>query len=269
MASIFKTIDHIRYFDDLARQDSFIHRLHPLTKLLSTTVYALVLVSHDKYATLALLPFLFFPVLVAAAGRVPLSAILKRLLYLEPMIICLGLLNPLFDRETTVIMGHTVSSGWLIFASIVIKGSLAVSSALLLMATTGMEGIALSLRMLRVPRIMVLQLLLTYRYLSTLLEEGARIMQAYSFRSLSTVGVAAKAWGSLLGQVLLRTIDRAQRIYDAMCLRGFNGEYVPGKGRRAGIADPIYLLAWGAFFVLSRVFNLPLYLGCLLTGGVR
>lgn len=269
MTNIFKAIDNIRCFDDLARQDSFIHRLHPLTKLISTTCYTLVLVSHDKYATLALLPFLFFPVLVAAAGRVPLSAILKRLLYLEPMIICLGLLNPLFDRGTTVIMGHAISSGWLIFASIVIKGSLAVSSALLLMATTRMEGIALSLRMLRVPRIMVLQLMLTYRYLSTLLEEGARIMQAYSFRSLSTTGVAFKAWGSLLGQILLRAIDRAQRIYDAMCLRGFNGEYVPGKGHHAGIADPVYLLVWGAFFVLSRTVNLPLYLGGLLTGWVR
>jgi cobalt/nickel transport system permease protein len=269
MPNIVNAIYNIRGFDELARQDSFIHRLHPLAKLLATLVYTVVLVSFDKYATIALLPFLFFPVFMAAAGRIPAVPILKRLLYIEPMIICVGLLNPLFDRGTTSILGQTMSSGWLIFISIVIKGSLAVATALLLMATTGMDGIALSLRKLKVPKIFVLQLMLTYRYISVLLEEAARTIQSYALRAFSSKGLKREVWGPLLGQILLRTMDRAQRVYDAMCLRGFAGEYHIGKAPRPSWGDFLYVMGWGTLFAASRAVNLPLWLGNLLTGAVK
>lgn len=269
MPNIVNAIYNIRQFDELSRRDSFIHRMHPLAKLLATLVYTVVLVSYDKYATIALLPLLFFPVFVAAAGRIPVGPILKRLLYIEPMIICVGLLNPLFDRGTTTVLGYTISSGWLIFISIVLKGSLAVTSALLLIATTGMDGIALSLRKMRVPKIFVLQLMLTYRYISVLLEEAARTLQAYALRAFDSKGLKREVWGPLLGQILLRTMDRAQRIYEAMCLRGFIGEYRTGKTSRPGLGDFLYVICWGIFFAASRAVNLPLRLGNLLTGVLK
>ncbi|MDP2807385.1 MAG: cobalt ECF transporter T component CbiQ [bacterium] len=269
MPNIVNAIYNIRRFDELARQDSFIHRLHPLLKLIVTLVYTVLLGSFDTYATIALLPFVFFPVFVAAAGRIPAGPVLKRLLYVEPMIICVGLLNPLFDRGTTIVLGYTISSGWLIFISLVLKGSLAVTSALLLIATTGMDGIALSLRKMRVPKIFVLQLMLTYRYISVLLEEAARTIQAYSLRAFNPKGLKREVWGPLLGQVLLRTIDRAQRVYDAMCLRGFIGEYHTGKAPRPGLGDYLFIMCWGTFFAVSRAVNLPLWLGNLLTGVLK
>lgn len=269
MPNIVNAIYNIRQFDGLARQDSFIHRLHPLAKLLTTLAYTVLLVSCDKYATISLLPFVFFPVFVAAAGRIPFGPVLKRLLYVEPMIICVGLLNPLFDRGTTNIMGYAISSGWLIFISITLKGSLAVTSALLLIATTGMDGIALSLRKLNVPKIFVLQLMLTYRYISVLLEEAARILQAYSLRAFNPKGLKREVWGPLLGQVLLRTMDRAQRIYDSMCLRGFIGEYHTGKTPRPKLGDFWYVIGWGILLAASRAANLPLWLGNMLTGAVK
>ncbi|MBI4725843.1 cobalt ECF transporter T component CbiQ [candidate division TA06 bacterium] len=269
MSNIVNAIYNIRQFDELAHRDSFIHQLHPLAKLLATLVYTVLLVSYDKYATIALLPFVFFPVFVAAAAKIPAGPLLKRLLYIEPMIVGIGLLNPLFDHGTTTVLGYAVSSGWLIFISIVLKGSLAVASALLLIATTGMNGIALSLRKMKVPKIFVLQLMLTYRYISVLSEEAARTMQAYALRAFNPKGLKREVWGPLLGQILLRTIDRAQRVYDAMCLRGFTGEYNTGKASRPGLGDLLYVMSWGTFFVASRAVNLPLWLGNLLTGAAK
>jgi cobalt/nickel transport system permease protein len=266
MSNIINAIYNIRQFDELAGRDSFIHRLHPLAKLLSTLVYTVLLVSYDKYATIALLPLVFFPVFVAAAAKIPVDPLLKRLLYIEPMIVGIGLLNPLFDQGTVNYLGYTMSSGWLIFWSIFLKGTLAVTSALLLIATTGMDGVALSLRKLKVPRIFVLQMILTYRYISVLLEEAARTVQAYALRAFSSQGLKREVWGPLLGQILLRTVDRAQRVYDAMCLRGFRGEYHTGKGPGVGWIDIMYVSTWGAFFALSRMINLPLWLGNVMTG---
>lgn len=266
MPNIVNAIYNIRQFDELANRDSFVHQLHPLAKLLATLVYTVLLVSYDKYATIALLPFVFFPVFVAAAGRIPAGPLLKRLLYVEPMIIGIGLLNPLFDRGATTVLGYTVSSGWLIFLSIFLKGTLAVVAALLLIATTGMDGVALSLRKLKIPKIFVLQMMLTYRYIYVLLEEAARTTQAYALRACNKKGLTREVWGPLLGQILLRTMDRAQRVYDAMCLRGFTGEYNTGKAPRPGVGDFLYVISWGAFFALTRAVNLPLWLGCILTG---
>ncbi len=266
MPNIVNAIYNIRQFDELARRESFIHRMHPLTKLLATLVYTVLLVSYDKYAIIALLPFIFFPIFVATAGRIPAGPLLKRLLYAEPMIIGIGLLNPLFDRGTTTVLGYTVSSGWLIFLSIFLKGTLAVVAALLLIATTGMDGVALSLRKLKIPKIFVLQMMLTYRYIYVLLEEAARTTQAYALRAFNKKGLTREVWGPLLGQILLRTMDRAQRVYDAMCLRGFAGEYHIGKAPRPGWGDFLYVLGWGTFFAASRSVNLPLWLGYILTG---
>ncbi len=266
MSNIVNAMYNIRQFDELARRDSLIHRMHPLAKLLATLVYTVLLVSYDKYATIALLPFVFFPVYVAAAAKIPLEPLLKRLLYIEPMIVGIGLLNPLFDHGTVVVLGYAISSGWLIFLSIFLKGTLAVTSALLLIATTGMDGVALSLRKLMVPKIFVLQMMLTYRYISVLLEEAARTVQAYDLRAFSSQRLKREVWGPLLGQILIRTMDRAQRIYDAMCLRGFSGEYCIGKAARPGWKDIIYVMTWGVLSAAFRGINLPLWLGNLLTG---
>lgn len=266
MPNIVNAIYNIRQFEELSRRRSFIHRMHPLAKLLVTLVYTVLLVSYDKYAVVSLLPFVFFPVFVMAAGRIPAGPVLRRLLYVEPMIVGIGLLNPLFDRGTILVYGHAISSGWLISVSLILKGSLAVVSALLLIATTGMDGVALSLRKLKVPKIFVMQLMLTYRYISVLLEEAVRTLQAHSLRAFSSKGLKREVWGPLLGQILLRTLDRAQRVYDAMCLRGFNGEYHTAKSQKLRPGDYLYVLGWGAFIAVSRAVNLPLWLGSILTG---
>jgi len=266
MPNIINAIYNIRQFDELSRQISFIHRLHPGSKLLTVAVYTLLLVSFGKYDIIPMLPFVFFPVYILAAGGIPLKPLIKRLVYVEPMIIAIGLLNPLFDQRTIVVYGHEFSAGWIISASIILKGTLAVMTALLLIATTGMEDLSLSLRRLKVPKVFVLQLMMTYRYLMVLLEETARTIQAHSFRSLGHRGIRKKTWGPLLGQILLRTFDRAQRIHDAMRLRGFTGEFHVGSKAAFGLTDALFTLGWCAFFILTRLVDIPLWLGNILTG---
>jgi cobalt/nickel transport system permease protein len=237
-----------------------------VTKLSVVLLYTLLLVSFGKYEVVSILPFIFFPVYLAAVGGVSPKPLLKRLVWVEPMIITVGLLNPLFDHSTIFAWGHEISAGWLTSASIILKGTLAVTAALLLIATTGMEGVSLSMRKLGVPKIFVLQMTMTYRYLSVLLEETARTIQAHSLRALGHNGLGRQTWGPLLGQILLRTVDRAQRVYNAMLLRGFTGEYRTGGTAVFGKSDALFILLWSAFFIVSRRFNIPFWLGSIMTG---
>lgn len=267
MSNVTTSQYNLRLLDDLARLDSSIHRIHPLIKLMTTIIYLVVVVSFGKYEILGLLPLLFYPVVIIALAELPLWPIVKRILWVEPLIIGIGILNPWFDQQVFTVGGLVLSKGWLTFLAICCKGGLTVTAAILLIATTGMDGVAAALRLLRVPRVFVLQLLLTYRYVAVLSGEVGRVLVAYSLRAPRDQGIRWPVLGSLIGQVLLRTFDRAERIYQAMCLRGFAGEYHTGRHPGIRLWDIAYGGGWVLFFGLARAYNLPLLIGVWLTGG--
>jgi cobalt/nickel transport system permease protein len=208
-------------------------------------------------------------VLVLVLAELPIGPIFRRILLVEPFIIGIGILNPLFDHQVFILGGLTISRGWVTFFSVFLKCGFTVTAALLLIATTGMDSLASALRMLKIPRLFVLQLLLTYRYISVLMEEVARTLRAYSLRAPQQKGVHRSVWGSLAGQIIIRTFERAQRIYQAMCLRGFAGEYNIGDYRKIKAPDWAYLAGWVLFFAVARIYNIPVMIGSLLTGVVR
>ncbi|MFX4262186.1 cobalt ECF transporter T component CbiQ [Pelotomaculum propionicicum] len=267
MANMMQSLYSIRLLDELAELKTMIHSIHPLAKLLTTMIYLIVVVSFGKYDAAGLLPVIFYPVVVIALAEIPLLPILKRMLLVAPLAVCIGAFNPLFDHSTVFILNDfRLSGGWISFFTIIIKFVLAVLAALTLIATTGMDRIAAALRMLHVPRIFVLQLLLTYRYISVLLEEVARIMRAYSLRAPLHNGVQPRVWGSLAGNLLIRTFERAQNVYQAMVLRGFQGEYNTGHDKGMAVKDMLYLCGWVSFFLAARFYNIPVLFGSLVTG---
>lgn len=255
----------LRSFDELAKKDSGIHALHPAVKLITVLVFIVVTVSFGRYEVSGPLPLVFYPVLLAAAADIPAAPLLKRLVYVLPFILLIGIFNPVFDTQPVLIGGAEVARGWITFISLFLKGVLTVTAALLLIATTPMDALAAAFRLLLVPRVLVLQILLTYRYLTVLLWEADRTMTAYALRAPLQKGVHYRVWGSLAGQLLLRTYDRAQRLHSAMCLRGFKGDYHTGRPAGIGGKDIAFLAGWSAFFIVVRLYNLPEALGGLIT----
>ena len=260
------TLYHIGLFDDLARKNTAIHRLHPLVKVITTVIYLGVIASFSRYEVTSLLPLVLFPVVILAGAELPVGSVMKRVALVQPLIIGIGILNPLFDQVQVSIGSIVIAQGWITFLSLMIKGCLTVSAGLLLIATTGMDKLAGALRLMKVPKLFVLQLLLTYRYISVLLDEAARMQRAYQLRAPGQKGIDRSVWGSFAGQLLLRTFDRAQRVYVAMKLRGFTGDYHRGDYRRASCRDLAYLAGWTLFFVFARLYNIPMIMGSLFTG---
>lgn len=266
MADITKALYNMRLLDDLAQKESSIHRINSLVKLITTVIYLAVVISFGKYEIIRILPFVFYPVLVFTLSDLPAMPIVKRILLVEPLIIGIGILNPLFDNQRILLGGMAISKGWITFLSLFLKSSLAVTVGILLIATTGMDKLAWALCILKVPKVFVLQLVLTYRYIYVLTEEVARMMRAYSLRAPGQKGIQLKHLGSFLGQLILRTLDRAQRVYEAMNLRGFTGEYNRGENEKVNARDFAYLVGWVLFFIVARIYNIPKLLGVLLTG---
>jgi cobalt/nickel transport system permease protein len=267
MPKLIESNYNIRFLDELAEKKTVIHNLNPVVKLLVTIMYLIVVVSYGKYDITGLLPFIFYPVIIFVLSEIPFFPIFKRSLVVLPFILGIGVFNPLFDRVTYVVVsGIHISGGWISFVSLMIKCSLTVLAGLLLITTTSIDKISLALRKLFVPRIFVTQLLLTYRYISVLLDEAGRVMKAYHLRAPMERGVSFKVTGSLLGQMLLRAFDRANRVYNAMVLRGFNGEYNFTKESKLSSGSMIYFILWITFFLIARFFNVPELIGKIVAG---
>jgi len=266
MSKIANSLYNIRLLNDLANKNTSIHNIHPLAKVIATVIYLIMLTSCGRYEISRLLPYIFYPVLIFAFAELPAVPILKRVLLVEPLIIGIGILNPLFDNYTINIGDFAISRGWITFFSIFIKSSMAIVASLLLVATTGMDKMALALRMLKIPKIFVLQLLLTYRYISVLIEEVFKMQRAYTLRAPGQKGIHISAWGSFAGQLILRAFDRAQRVYQAMSLRGFTGEYNTGEIPKFMFKDFAYMSGWSLFFVIARIYNIPMLIGLFFTG---
>ncbi len=269
MSVIKDELDSLRQLDELARKGTFIHRLNPLVKLITTVTYLAVVISFDKYEILSLFPYLLYPILVAVLSDIPVGLLRRRILLAEPFLIGVSLLNLFFDRQVIWFGQVAVAGGWIAMGSLALKGTLTVMASLLLIATAGLDGTAAALRRLRIPRLLVWQLLLTYRYIAVLLEEVDRVLTAYALRAPGSRGIRLGHMGSIVGQLLLRTMDRAQRVYQAMCLRGFTGEYQAGGYPAMQPIDWLYLTGWLLYFTIMKLNNLPELLGELLAGGIR
>lgn len=212
--------------DALAAESSPLHRLHPLCKLLVTVVYIVTLVSFPKYALFPLIVMALYPVLLFQIADIPLRLCFHKLRFILPLVCAVGLVNPFLDHTPLFLLGSlTVTGGVVSMLTLMGKGVLALTASFLLIATTPIDTLCAALRKLHVPAILTTLLLLTYRYIGLMLEEVSVMSQAYALRAPGQKGIHISAWGSFLGQLLLRSIDRATELYHAMLLRGFQGNF--------------------------------------------
>lgn len=258
----------LRKLDELANQKTIIHDINPCSKLLTTVIFVTVVASFGKYEISSLFPMFFYPMVLIILGNLPVGPIVQRVLLAMPFVIFIGIFNPLLDQAPVMQVGaYLISGGTASFVSILLRFLLAVTGALILVATTGIDAIGMALLKLKVPHGFVIQLLFMYRYLYVLVEELIRTVRAYSLRSFQESGIQYKVWGSLLGQLLLRTIDRAGRIYQAMLCRGFDGEIRLIRQKGITGRDMVYVIWWSLFFMIVRFVNIPQWLGRLIVGG--
>jgi cobalt/nickel transport system permease protein len=139
-----------------------------------------------------------------------LWVVARRLLLFEPFVLVaatLSLLQP---------------GGGIVFLSLILRGTICLSVMVLLVSSTRFMDLLNVLRKLRLPGILVTNISLMYRYLFLLLSEAERMSRARSSREFTR-----KRWRiwhghtTVIGHLFVRTSKRAERIYAAMCARGW------------------------------------------------
>jgi cobalt/nickel transport system permease protein len=149
-------------------------------------------------------------------AEVPASYWLRRVRLLCPALLGLALAVP---------VSQGFRSGWESAVGIILRGLCCFLSALWLASTTPLEQVLAALRRMGVPRLLIDQLAFTSRYLSVITEELSRLQVARDSRTLTRPGVGENWRGAsqVLGRLVVRSLDRADRIERAMQARGWTG----------------------------------------------
>ncbi len=250
--------------DEFAAGDSPIHRLNATAKLLCTVSYILVVMSFGKYSLSALSVMILWPVLLFQLSGIPMGACFYKLRMILPLVMAVGLFNPFFDRGIMLTLwGIGISGGVVSMLTLMLKGILCLMASFLLAATTPFDSICASLSKLHVPGTLVTLFLLTYRYIGVLGRELAIMSDAYHLRAPGQKGIHVSAWGSFLGQLLLRSMDRAQELYSSMLLRGYHKHFHYAPTRPFRWKDFFFLFSGISFFLLFRMVDVASILGSL------
>jgi cobalt/nickel transport system permease protein len=222
MKNFSSKVNEIYSLEQFSSMDTVVHRLHPFVKISATFFYIILVVSFDRYAFSRLVPYVFYPVIIMALAEIPYSLIGSRLLLALPFTMFAGISNILFDQTILFrILGVGISYGVVSFMTLVFRALLCVAAILILVATTPFTSLTGQLRRMKIPEVFIILFEMTYRYIGSLIEETTIMITAYQLRRNSNKGIDMKHMGSFVGQLLIRSFDKAQMVYDAMKCRGY------------------------------------------------
>jgi cobalt/nickel transport system permease protein len=228
---------HIHLTDQYRQRESIAHRLDPRAKILVALalILAVALTPAGAYiAYVALYLFLLSSVLLA---RIDLPYVIKRSFIAIPFALAAVTLPFTVPGESLatlpILGGVTISvEGTVRFVSILIKSWVSVQAAILLVSITPFPDLLWGLRALHVPATLVAIVSFAYRYLFVLSDEALRLIQARAARSAAIAGRRSggsliwrgKVTGRMVGGLMLRSMERSERIYNAMLARGYQGQ---------------------------------------------
>ena len=241
------------FIDRYSRLDSYAHRWDPRAKIVLVLFFVVVVVTTPPQHLLAFVVYAGMLLWGVALSRVPLRPLVTRTLTVLPFSVLVAVGLPFIRGGATVTVGGlalSVTGLWL-FVGTTIKSLLSAAALILLVATTPFHRLLDGFRRLGVPRFFVDLLTLTYRYLFLLIEEGTRLRRAAVARGYDPKWLPQTIIiGRLVGNLFLRSYERAERVYGAMRLRGFNGQ-LPTP-----VASPCRL---------SEILGLVIIMGVLVT----
>jgi len=189
---------------------SAIHRLPPALKVPAALAFVVGVVLLPRGAWAIYAACALGLLLLAVLSHLRPSDLAKRLLLVEPFALGVALLALCQPHGATI------------FASMLAKSTLGLFCMVLLSCTTRMTAIIGLLRRLHVPALLVTTLALTYRYLFLLLDESDRLRRARRSRAFSAQRHHVwRAMAGTIAQLFVRTSERAERVYAAMCARGW------------------------------------------------
>jgi cobalt/nickel transport system permease protein len=274
--AIARVAEQSLFSEAYARRRGFLQILDTRIKLI-TFLFILIIISFI-HSPQALWLLYGLSLVLAAVSRLPLGFFIKRVWLFVPIfsatIVLPALLNIVTPGDPLLILlrlntvhhwgPYTIPQeiaitrqglwGGIVFVS---RVSASVSFVVLLTLTQKWADIFAGLRSLFVPKIFVMTLSMTYRYLFVflrLIQDMYRGRKSRTIRSLSSA--AERNWiASRIGVTYEKSVEMAEDVYRAMLSRGFHGEFRPLVRFRTTMVDYIWLVTVLCFGGILIIFE--------------
>ncbi len=229
------------FIDRYANLDSPLHLLEARTKLVGFTALIVAVLWIPAGSDFAFFAYFFLCAILMGISQIPLTYVVGRTAVILPFVVLASLAAPWRGLGGLAVL--------------IAKAILCLLILVLLSNTTRFVELLRALRKLGCPRILVLNLSFLYRYLFVLTEEVLRMRQARDCRRVGRAPLQKelRLLGSMLGTLLVRSFERAERMYHAMLSRAYAGEFPVLAPRRfswhdlaflSGVALVVFMTFW-------------------------
>lgn len=263
LLAVVRTAEQALFSEAYARQRGLLQSIDIRVKIFT---FLSLIVAVSMARTLPVLWLFYgFGLACAALSRVPLGFFIKRVWFFAPLmsavIVLPAILNVVtpgdpvwtllrFDRPHAwgpyvvpqeIAVTHQGLLGAAVFVS---RVAASVSFAVLLTLTSRWSEIFSGLRSLFVPRIFVMTLGMTERYLFVFLRMIQDMHRARKSRTIRRLSASEeRSWiASRIGMTFIRSVELSRDIYKAMLSRGYYGEVIAPDPRRLAAKDYIWLV---------------------------
>ena len=223
-------------------------RIDPRVRVILTVAFSVVVVMCRDFPVLGL--ELAAAAALAVAARLPPGPALKRVLVVDAFVVATLVLLPFtVPGETAFTLGPLVASheGLERAAVIALRANAVILVVLALLGTMEIGALGHALGHLGVPVKLTQLFLFTVRYIGVLEREYGRLrlaMKARAFRFRNRRHTY-RSIGYLFGMLLVRSLERSERIVAAIKCRGFSGRFHTLAPHAMGRADAAMLAGGG------------------------
>jgi len=251
------------FIDQYSDLDSFIHKLDPRTKFITSLAFIVLVVLTPIRNWHAFALYFCLIATCLAISKLPPLYVLKRSLVIVPFVLVIAIFIP-FLKPGEVAGSYNIwlwqisvtYDGLLVLANVATKAWLCVLSLISLSATTKFTDLLKGLKQLGMPKVIVLILSFMYRYIFVLVDEVMRMRQARDSRNVGGGRLRQlKTIGSMIGTLFIRSYERGERIYAAMLARGFDGEIRSLHQLNFKRVDAYFGVAFGLVLISSVIIS--------------
>lgn len=214
--------------EPFARGRSLLHRTDPRARLVVAVAFSVTVACCQQ----------IFPLVVAVGvaltmiglARLNPVQLIKRLFLVNGFIALFWLILPWTYRGEVLYKAGLITifrPGVILAAVLTLKCNAILLALIALVATMPLVTLGQALNRLKLPSRLVNLFLLSYRYVSVLEQEYARIMRSIKIRGFvpRTSFHTYKTYAYVVGMLFVRASERAERVYAAMVCRGFKGRF--------------------------------------------
>jgi cobalt/nickel transport system permease protein len=214
--------------EGFASGDSPIHRLDPRVRIVVAAGFSLVVATADRF--LAVIPSLLLAACLVVVSKLPLKKVGFRLLIVNTLIALLWFFLPFtLEGEPLFKIGPLIGTreGICYVTVITLKSNAIVLALMALVATMSVFTVGRAMRHLRVPSKVTQLFFFTYRYIHVIHREYKRLANALKIRGFQpgTNMHTYRTYAYLVGMLLVKSHDRAERVRAAMLCRGYRGKF--------------------------------------------